>query len=160
MSFTCLTIAHAKFHCCRRRRIASLTLTDPDIVEMSKADYSNPHTPPLKPYAQQVYKDLHDIRVFIANWSEECGPVVCWPHTLQVLHDLALKEDEEEEWRDDMKDKVRQGLKALGHLKALFLELPHDRWMVRDMWCQAFELAGEIHRGIACIQAHLAVRGD
>ena len=59
-----------------------------------------------------------------------------------------------------MKYKVRQGLTALGELKALFLVLPKDPWMVRDIWCQAFELAGEIHRGLACIQAYLAVCGD
>jgi hypothetical protein len=107
-----------------------------------------------------VYNYLHDLRVFVALWSKDLGLIVCWPHTLQMLHDEALVNNDEEEWKDDLKDKIRQGLMGLNDLKVLFMELPKDPWMVRDIWCQAFELAGEIHRGIACIQAHLAVRGD
>lgn len=155
------TFAQAKRHRCRRKRIASLTLTDPDLLELSKSDYHNPHPPPLKPYVKpQAYDTLHDLRVFIAEWSKDCGPIICWPHTLPELHDEASNNGEEDEWKRDMKYKVRQGLTALGELKALFLVLPKDPWMVRDIWCQAFELAGEIHRGLACIQAYLAVCGD
>jgi hypothetical protein len=156
-----LTLAHANFHRLRRKRIASLTLSDPDILDLSKADYHNPHPPPIKPYVKpQAYDNLYDLRVFIALWSKDCGPIICWPHTLQLQYEEALKNDEEEEWKDDMKDKIRQGFTALADLKSLFLVLPKDPWMVRDIWCQAFELAGDIHRGLACIQAHLAVCGD
>jgi hypothetical protein len=99
--------------------------------------------------------------VFIALWSKDYGPILCWPHILQELHREAVEEDDEEEWRGELNDKVRQGMNALGELKSLFLELPtHTPWMIRDIWCQAFELAGEIHRGIACIQAHLAMYED
>jgi hypothetical protein len=137
-------------------------LTDPDILELSKSEYHNPHPPPIQPYIQpQAYDNLHDLRVFIANWSKEFGPILGWPHTLQELYEEAVENDEEEEWYGDLKDKVRQGLTALNELKALFLELPTQTpWMIRDIWCQAFELSGELHRGIACVQAHLAMCED
>jgi hypothetical protein len=145
----------------RLKCIASLTLSDPNIFDLSKADYHNPHPPPIKPYVKpQAYDNLHNLCMFLANWSKDCGPVICWPHTLQILHDQALENNEEEEWKDNMKDKVRQGLTVLCELKALFLVLPEDPWMVQDLWCQVFKLAGEIHRGLAFIQMHLAVCGD
>jgi hypothetical protein len=107
------------------------------------------------------YDILYDVRKFIASWSKAYGPIACWPHTLQVLHDDAVERGGEEEWYWELKDKVRQGLTGLGDLKGLFLELPtHTPWIIRDIWSQAFELAGEFHKGIACIQAHLAMYGD
>jgi hypothetical protein len=109
----------------------------------------------------QAYDNLYDLRVFIALWSKEYGPIACWPHTLQELHEEAMENDEEEEWRRDLNDKVRQGLTALADLKALFVELPTTTpWVIRDIWCQAFELSGEIHTGIACVKAHLATFED
>jgi hypothetical protein len=72
-----------------------------------------------------------------------------------------VERNDVEEWYEELDDKVRRGLGALYELKALFLELPtRTPWMIRDIWCQAFELAGEIHRGIACIQAHIGLCGS
>jgi hypothetical protein len=157
-----LTVTDAKCRHYRRKRIESLTSTDPDILELSKPDYRNPHPPPIVPYVQpQTYDYIYDVRVCIAHWSKEYGPVDCWPHVLRELHEEAVENDDEEEWHRDLKDKMRQGLTVLRELRALFLELPTNTpWMIRDIWCQAFELAGEVHRGIACIQAHLAMYED
>ena len=89
----------------RWKRIASLTSTDPDILELSKPDYHNPHPPPIMPYVQpQAYDNLHDLRVFIALWSKEYGPITCWPHTLQELHEDAMENDKEQEWHRDLND--------------------------------------------------------
>jgi hypothetical protein len=99
--------------------------------------------------------------MFIAHWSREYGPIAAWPHTLQLLHDEAAENGGEQEWNQDLKDKVRQGLTGLAGLKELFLELPTStRWIVRDVFCQALELATDLQRGIACIQTHLAMYGD
>jgi hypothetical protein len=129
---------------------------------MSKAEHHNPHPPLTEPWVQpKEYEFLFDIRMFIVNWSREYGPIASWPHTLELLYDKSVEIGGEEEWREDLNDKVRQGLTALCNLKALFLELPtHSKWMVRDIWCQAFELAAELQRGIACIQTHLAMYGN
>jgi hypothetical protein len=147
----------------RRKRIACLiTSTDPEVVQLSKPDYHDPHSPLTQSFIQpKEYEDLFAIRMFIATWSQEFGPIASWPHTLQILYDEVVDNDGDKEWCGDLKEKVRQGLTALNDLKSLFLELPtNNKWMVRDIWCQAFELAGELHRGTASIQAHLAMYGD
>lgn len=133
--------------------------TDPEILELSKTKYDNPHPAPIEPYVPPpVYETLHHLRVFIARWSKEWGPITGWPDTLKELHGYAVQTNKVEEWYEDLEEKVRRGLGALSELKVLFLELPtREPWMIRDIWCQAFELAGEIHRGIACIQAHIAL---
>jgi hypothetical protein len=157
-----LTPTYAKWRHCRRKRIESLTSTDPEILELSKTEYHNPHHPhpaPIEPYIEpEAYRQLHELRAFIARWSKDWGPITGWPHTLKELHGEAVERNDVEEWYEELDDKVRRGLGALYELKALFLELPtRTPWMIRDIWCQAFELAGEIHRCIACIQAHIAL---
>jgi hypothetical protein len=99
--------------------------------------------------------------MFICSWSRDFGPVDCWPHTLQLLHDEAVENGAGEKWRGDLKDKVRQGLKGLNNLKDLFLELPTEtKWIVRYIWSQAFDLAMELQKGIVSLQTHLAMYGD
>jgi hypothetical protein len=137
----------------------SLTSTDPDILE---PEYHHPHRPLNEYYIQpKECKILFDIRMFICIWSRDFGPIACWPHSLQLLHDEAAENGAGEKWRGDLKDKVRQGLMGLGDLKDLFLELPTDtKWMVQYIWSQAFDLAMELQNGIACLQTHLALYGD
>jgi hypothetical protein len=136
-------------------------MPDPEIHDLLRPEHHNPHLRPLKPYVEpKAYDDLCEARVFLVDWTKDYGPVVCWPHALIVLRKEALESDEEDEWKEELKDKVRQGLMTLSGLRGLFIELPKSPWMIRDTWCQAFDLAGEIQQGIACIQAHLAMFGD
>ena len=123
---------------------------------------NNPHPPPIPPFIQpKEYKVLFGIQMFLVNWCSGYGPTDTWSHTLQVLHDEAVEEDGEEEWKEGLNDKVRQGLGALGEVKDLFLELPTgENWIVRDIFYQALELSMELQRGIAYIRAHLALYGD
>jgi hypothetical protein len=54
-----------------------------------------------------------------------------------------------------MTGKVDQGKAMISRLKGMFKDLPRDPWMVRDMWCQAFDLLEQIQEGLACLQAHM-----
>lgn len=142
----------------RRKRIESLTSGDPWILDLSKPEYHNPLPPPVPHIHTRAEKDLFDLRVFITEWSKDYGAIDSWPHTLKELYEEALEEKDEEEWFEELKEKVRVGLEHLSELRALFVVLPDGKpWVVRNVWCQAFELSGQIQRGIACIQAHLAM---
>lgn len=88
-------------------------------------------------------------------WKGDWGPVACWPFVIEKLYKEALANSAVDEWEENMKDKIRKGRIGLDELKSLFMELTKDPWMVRDLWCQAFDLASEIHEGVACVHAQL-----
>jgi hypothetical protein len=58
-------------------------------------------------------------------------------------------------WRLDLLGKAEQGKVFLNRMKGMFKELPSDPWIVRDLWCQAFELTEQIQAGLACLHAHI-----
>ena len=93
-------------------------------------------------------------------WKDDWGPVACWPFVIENLYKEALAQDAVDEWEEDLKDKIRKGHIALDELKSLFMDLTKDAWMVRDLWCQAFDLVSEIHEGVACVRAQLKLYSD
>jgi hypothetical protein len=124
----------------------------------SEPDNENPHPAPIRPYVEpKAYDTLYDIRHFIASWNKEWGPVACWPPIICKLHEDAFRTNTEGEWKYDMEQKSFEGLWALGEIRKLFIELPRDPWQVRDLWCQAFDLASEIQAGVACLRAHISM---
>src|SRR5215471_1014037 len=135
--------------------IANPTSTGPSILQPE-------YRPPLRPvneyYVQlKEYETLFNIRMFIACWSRDFGPTDSWPQTLQLLREI-VENCEGVEWRRELKDKVQQGLRRLSILKNLILELSiNTEWVVRYIWSQAFDLAMELQKGIACLQVHLAM---
>jgi hypothetical protein len=62
----------------------------------------------------------------------------------------SINDNKEKDWRNDMTGKADQGKVMVGRLKGMFKDLPRDPWMVRDMWCQAFELLEQILERCPC----------
>src|SRR5215471_5337422 len=126
--------------------ITNLTSTGPSILQPEY--YVQP----------KEYETLFNIRIFIAHWSRDFGPTDSWPHALLLLREKVVENCGGVEWRRELKDKVEQGLRRLSILKNLILELSIEtEWVVRYIWSQAFDLAMELQKGIACLQVHLAM---
>ena len=59
-------------------------------------------------------------------------------------------------WVSKIRSKLNRGRSILEKLKeVLTLELPLDRDRVEDLWRQAFELAAQLHRGLALLEVWL-----
>jgi hypothetical protein len=81
--------------------------------------------------------------------------VSCWPTFIMTEYKQCVRDNKVKDWRGDMTGKADQGKAMISRLKGMFKDLPRDPWMVRDMWCQAFDLLEQIQEGLACLQAHM-----
>src|SRR5215471_1490422 len=136
--------------------ITNPTSTGPSILQ---PEYRPPPCSVNEHHVQlKEYETLFNIRMFIACWSRDFGPTDSWPHTLLLLREKVAESCKGVEWRRELKDKVQQGLRRLSILKNLILELSIEtEWVIRYIWSQAFDLAVELQKGIACLQVHLAM---
>jgi len=115
----------------------------------------NPHPPPTHCVDNAAQRELFKVRRFLRNWTSEWGPVACWPTFIMTELKESVLTGKEKDWRGDMTGKSEQGKVMVGQLRGMFKVLPQDPWMVRDFWCQAFDLLEQIQAGIACLQAHM-----